>query len=816
MKFDVTGMSCAACSARVERAVRGVFGVEDCSVNLLTNSMTVEGGNADDIVAAVVAAGYGAAPSGSGKEEDTSDKKADGEDGKILVRLTLSLLFLLPLMYFSMGHMIGLPYGIFEGNYIAISLVQLLLSGACIIINGKFFVSGVRGVLHGAPNMDTLVALGSGASFTYSTVLLFVMSFEAVRGNSDLVAHHAHGLYFESAAMILVLVSVGKLLEARAKRKTTGAIRALVGLAPTSARVIVNGEEAVVNVSELKVGDVFVVRAGESFAADGEIVDGECSVDESALTGESIPVDKGAGDSVFAGAINKSGFVRCRASSVSEGTALSKIIRMVSDASATKAPIAKLADKVAGVFVPVVMAIALLTALVWLLVRGEFGFALARAVSVLVISCPCALGLATPVAIMVGTGLGAKRGVLFKGAEALERLGSVKTVLLDKTGTITRGEPEVVKVIPVGVDEDKFLSLAYGVEYGSEHPLAKAIVRYCVQKEVEKPEFSDFEAMLGAGVKANINGAIIEGGSYSYYKKCGGASPLCEELYTSLTELGQTPLYFTRDGELIGVISVADEVRGDSADAISKLNSLGIKTVMLTGDNEKTAAAIAARVGISEVVAGVLPDGKAEVAVKYKKDGVAMVGDGINDSPALASADVGIAIGAGVDVAIESADVVLMKSSLSDVALAIEISRKTIKNIKQNLFWAFFYNALAIPLAAGAFVPLGLTLNPMIGALAMSLSSLFVVTNALRLNLFGMRKKTAGSDSDGDITIRVGGMMCQHCEGRVVSALMELRGVESAVASHKDGNVCLKLNGDVDLEQIYSAIEFAGYKPKRK
>ena len=819
MKFDVTGMSCAACSARVERAVSEVFGVEFCSVNLLTGSMTVSGGNADDIIEAVRAAGYGAAISDSRADKFVKEDIAAKEDRKIFTRLGVSLLLLVPLMYFSMGHMIGLPYGIFDGNYIAIAIVQLLLSLSCIVINVRFFINGIHGVINGAPNMDTLVALGSGASFIYSTVTVFLMSFELVAGNTDMVAHYAHGLYFESASMILVLITVGKLLEARAKRKTTNAIRALVALAPTTARVIVNGEETVIDVSSVKAGDILVIRPGESFAADGEIVEGECSVDESALTGESIPVDKSVGDTVFSGTINKSGFVKFRAVLVSDETALSKIIKMVSDASATKAPIAKLADKVAGVFVPVVMAIAILTAIVWMLILGDFGFSLARAVSVLVISCPCALGLATPVAIMVGTGLGAKRGILFKKAEALERLGHVKTVLLDKTGTITSGSPQVVRIIPIGIDTDEFLSLAYGAEYGSEHPLAKAIVHYCVQNNIKKPEFSDFEVMRGAGVRAVINGDVIEGGSYSYYKNRGGDMPRCEELYEELGSLGQTPIYFMRSGELIGVIAIADEIRSDSPYAISALDSLGIKTVMLTGDNEKTASAIARMVGIKEVVAGVLPDGKEAAVRKYREDGVAMVGDGVNDAPALVSADVGIAIGAGVDVAIESADVVLMKNSLTDAVSAIEISRKTINNIKENLFWAFFYNVASIPIAAGVFVPFGITLNPMIGAAAMSLSSLFVVMNALRLNLFGMRKTDVlekGLSDKNEITLCVRGMMCAHCEGRVVTALMKISGVMSAVASHTLGTVRIKLKDTSVMEEVYSAIEATGYKVKRK
>lgn len=817
MKFDISGMSCAACSARVERAVREVSGVTECSVNLLTNSMNTTGGNTDDIIAAVRAAGYGASISGGRKTSDESVQKKGSEARLIAIRLIISAALLLPLMYFSMGHMIGLPYGIFEGNYIAIALIQLLLSAACMIINGKFFINGVRGAFHGAPNMDTLVALGSGASFIYSTALLFVMSFSVTAGGMGAGAVYAHGFYFESAAMILVLITVGKLLEARAKGKTTRAIEALMALAPKTARVIRDGEEAVIDISELRVGDIFVVRPGESFAADGEIVLGECAVDESALSGESIPADKSVGDKVYAATINKSGYVNCRATSVSEDTVLSGIIKMVSDASATKAPIAKIADKVSAVFVPIVMLISLVTLAVWLILDYGIGFALGRAVSVLVISCPCALGLATPVAIMVGNGLGASRGILFKNAEALERLGSVGTVLLDKTGTITEGVPAVADVIPTSVSADELLKYALGAEIGSEHPLALAIVNYCSQKNIEKPDFSNFENLTGSGVRAIVSGDLIEGGSYKFYKSTHKESGFADEKYIELSKHGKTPLYFTKNGTLIGIIAVSDKVRADSADAVGEFGTLGVKSVMLTGDNLQTANAIAESVGISEVIAEVMPSGKEAAVRKYSETGsVLMVGDGINDAVALVSADVGMAIGRGVDIAIDSADVILMRNSLMDAAVAIRISRKTVRNIKQNLFWAFFYNVISIPLAAGAFVPLGITLNPMIGALAMSLSSLFVVGNALRLNFFGISdKKRKVEDDEGYLTLIVSGMMCSHCEGRVEAALSEIPEVISAVADAKTGKVRLEISGDVAMETLRSVIEAAGYKLKK-
>ena len=816
MKFDISGMSCAACSARVERAVRAVSGVAECSVNLLTNSMNTTGGDANEIIAAVRAAGYGAKVSGERKISGEAVQKPGGEMRLIAIRLIISAGLLLPLMYFSMGHMIGLPYGIFEGNYIAIALIQLLLSAACMIINGKFFVSGVKGALHGAPNMDTLVALGSGASFIYSTALLFVMSFSVSSGGMGAGAVYAHGFYFESAAMILVLITVGKLLEARAKGKTTGAIEALMELAPKEARIMRDGEEVVIDTSELRVGDIFVVRPGESFAADGEIVLGECAVDESALSGESIPIDKAIGDKVYAATINKSGYVNCRATSVAEDTALSGIIKMVSDASATKAPIAKIADRVSAVFVPVVMLISLVTLAVWLILDYGIGFALGRAVSVLVISCPCALGLATPVAIMVGNGLGASRGILFKNAEALERLGGVRTVLLDKTGTITEGLPEVVDVIPIGISSNELLTYALGAEIGSEHPLALAIVNHCSQNNINKPTFSSFENLPGSGVRAVVMGELIEGGSYKFYKSTHKESSFADEKYSELSSVGKTPLYFTKNGTLIGIIAVSDKVRADSADAVGEFGTLGVKSVMLTGDNLQTANAIAASVGIDEVIAEVMPSGKEAAVRKYSETGsVLMVGDGINDAVALVSAEVGMAIGRGVDIAIESADVILMKDSLMDAALAIRISRKTVRNIKQNLFWAFFYNVISIPLAAGAFVPLGITLNPMFGALAMSMSSLFVVGNALRLNFFGMSdKKREPSAADGYLTLIVSGMMCSHCQSRVEAALNEIPEIISASADAKTGKVRLELSGPVSTDAIKSAIEADGYKLK--
>ena len=733
MNFKVSGMNCAACSARVERAASAVDGVENCQVNLLTGTMSVVGGDAKEIIEAVKNAGYLAELS-VGAALDAPRENAE-EDKKIFFRLVTSMLILLPLMYISMGHMLGLPSGFLEGRHFISALIQSLLSLAVLVLNKSFFLNGVRGAFHGAPNMDTLVSLGSSASFVYSTALTFLIYLAEAAGDMEAAMTYSHGLYFESAAMILVLITLGKLLESRAKKKTSGAIKSLLGLAPGRVRVIRNGEEILIDVSQLNVGDIFAVRQGEAFAADGVITEGECAVDESMLTGESIPVDKSVGDSVFSGTVNKSGYIKCQANSVSDGTLLSNIIKTVSEASATKAPIAKAADRVAAIFVPLVICISVITTVAWCIAGAEFGYALARGVSVLVISCPCALGLATPVAIMVGTGLAARRGVLFRSAEAIERLGGVSTVVLDKTGTITRAEPEVMRVVAIGVTEEVLLSYAHGVEYGSEHPLAKAVVNYCVQNNIKKPEFEHFESVVGSGVCAIVNGKKIEAGSYAYYKR-QGSSELAERLYSEMSELGQTPIYFTLEGELIGVIGIADEIRSDSKDAVSKIKALGARAVMLTGDNEKTAAAIASRVGIDEVVAGVLPNGKAETVQKYRGGGVAMVGDGVNDAPALATADVGIAIASGSDVAIESADVVLIKHSVLGVCDAIKISRRTIINIKENLFWAFFYNVAAIPVAAGVFVPLGVTLTPMIAALAMSFSSLFVVLNALRLNWF--------------------------------------------------------------------------------
>ena len=743
MKFEITGMNCAACAARVERAVREIPGITECSVNLLTKTMTVgNGADREAIIAAVRAAGYGI----SALQETPNDKEAKNkeleEKKRTALRLLLSAVLLIPLMYFSMGHMIGLHYGIFEGNYVAIAAIQLLLSAACMIINGRFFINGFKAVLKRAPSMDTLVALGSGASFIYSTVLFFIMVFSVIRDGMEAGAQYAHGFYFESAAMILVLITLGKTLEERANRKTTSAIRALMALAPQTARIIVDGEERVIDISELRVGDIFVVRPGESFAADGVIEEGECSVDESALTGESVPKDKSAGAPVYAATVNKSGYIKCRATSVSEGTALSNIIKMVSDASASKAPIAKIADRVCAVFVPVVISIALITTAGWLISGAKIGVALARGVSVLVISCPCALGLATPVAVMVGTGLCASGGILFKNAASLETLGGVKSVILDKTGTITQGQPEVVDVIAKDVSTDELLSFAYGAEIGSEHPFADAVVKYCSQNSIIKPEFSAFQALPGAGVRAIVSGRVIEGTSFNYYKSSHSEDLFSKEKFEQLSADGKTPLFFTSDGELIGIIAVSDTVRADSGAAIEEMKKLGVKPVMLTGDNTRVARVIAEKVGIEEIVAEVMPDGKAETVEKYSEDAaVLMIGDGINDAPALAAADVGMAIGAGVDIAIDTADVVLMKDSLSDAVSAIKISRKTIRNIKENLFWAFFYNVISIPVAAGAFAWAGITLSPMIAALAMSFSSLFVVGNALRLNFFGIKNK---------------------------------------------------------------------------
>ncbi len=839
-KFKVTGMSCAACSARVERAVSSLDGTTACSVNLLTGDMTVEGTvTREKVVEAVVKAGYGIKDSETGeKSNPRKSSLADTETPKLMRRLWLSLGFLAVLMYFSMGYMLGAPIPrSLEENPAALGLLQLLLSAAVMIINQKFFINGTRGLLKGAPNMDTLVSLGSLAAFGYSVWEVFLISFAMAEGNHTAAHEHVHGLYFESAAMILALITVGKMLEARAKGKTTSAIEGLMSLNAKYATVIRDGKEVEIEIEQLRVGDIFVVRPGERIATDAEVISGESAVDESALTGESIPQDKCRGSKVYGATVNKSGHLTCRAEKVGEGTVISSIIKMVTEASATKAPIAKLADKVSGVFVPVVMGISLLTLFGWLIAQAGFGYAVGRAISVLVISCPCALGLATPVAIMVGSGVGAKRGVLFKNATALEECGRVKTVVLDKTGTITEGEPSVTDIIPIGKSgKERLLSVAYSLEKFSEHPLGRAVADYCEVEHAEQIEISDFQALTGRGVCGKIGEKAVYGVSFNYAKALIKVDALTEEEYTRLTEEGKTPLLFVQGDELLGIIAVSDTVKADAEDSISRLKAMGLKVVMLTGDNKLTADSIARKVGIDEVVAGVLPDGKESVIRSLREGGrVAMVGDGINDAPALTSADVGIAIGRGTDIAIDSAGVVLMGKSLSEVCDAVGIGRATLRNIRENLFWAFIYNIVGIPFAAGLF---GLALPPMFGALAMSLSSFFVVMNALRLNLYKPAKRKSAEKTDVQAlpestdaienkikedkeeksemkkVIKVEGMMCSHCEGRVKSAVEAIDGVKSAVASHKDGTVTVELEREVADGVIEKAITDQGYEVK--
>ena len=834
-QYNVTGMSCAACSARVEKAVSAVPGVDACSVSLLTNSMGVEGtADARSIIAAVEAAGYGASEKGAEKSNVSADEDAlaDRETPVLKRRLLASLGFLLLLMYISMGHMMwGFPLPRFlDGNHVAMGLAQMLLAVIVMVINQKFFVSGFKGLLHRAPNMDTLVALGSGASFVYSTYALFRMTGAQIEGGSDAAMVWMHEFYFESAAMILTLITVGKMLEARSKGKTTDALKGLMKIAPKTATLVINGQEKNVPIKTVKKGDVFVVRQGENIPVDGVVLEGSSAVDESALTGESIPVDKAPGDMVSAATVNQVGFIRCEATRVGEDTTLSQIIRMVSDAAATKAPIAKIADKVSGVFVPVVITIALVTTAVWLLLGKEIGFALARGISVLVISCPCALGLATPVAIMVGNGVGAKQGILFKTAAALEETGRIDTVVLDKTGTITAGKPKVTDLIPAeGTDETTLLKAAAALEAKSEHPLAVAVMEYAGEKGIIPEEVKDFTALPGNGLTAKLGGRELIGGSGSFMKKRVKISRTLLEKSDSLAEQGKTPLFFAHDGKLLGIIAVADVLKPDSAQAIRELKNLGIEVLMLTGDNERTANAIGREAGVDTVIAGVLPDGKESVIREVGEFGkVAMVGDGINDAPALTRADIGIAIGAGADIAVDAADVVLMHGSLLDVAAAIRLSRATLRNIHENLFWAFFYNAVCIPVAAGAFVRAGLTLNPMLGAAAMSLSSFCVVTNALRLNLFKAHDasrdkprrnhkskpveiKTPGKEeTQMTTTLKIEGMMCPHCEARVKKALEALDGVESAVVSHEAGTAVV--TGSADFETMKAAVEAADYK----
>jgi len=827
-QFNVTGMSCAACSARVEKAVSSVKGVSSCSVSLLTNSMGVEGTASDsDIINAVKNAGYGASVKGAKVSSAADDELKDTETPAMKKRLIASLGFLLLLMYISMGHMMfDFPLPSFmERNHVMMGLAQMLLAAIVMVINQKFFINGFKGIIHRSPNMDTLVALGSGASFAYSTVALFAMTDAQLKGNTDAVMNYMHNFYFESAAMILTLITVGKMLEARSKGKTTDALKGLMKLAPKTAVLVRNGEETEVPVEQVKKGDIFAVRPGESIPVDGVIIDGESAVNEAALTGESIPVDKSAGDGVSAATINQSGYLRCEATRVGEDTTLSQIIKMVSDAAATKAPIAKIADKVSGVFVPVVIGIALVTLIVWLLVGRPVGYSLARAISVLVISCPCALGLATPVAIMVGSGVGAKNGLLFKTAVSLEETGKVQIVALDKTGTITSGQPEVTDIITAdNVTEDQLLRLAYSLEKKSEHPLAKAILKYGDKNNITAEDVNEFRAVAGNGLTGKWGESTLTGGNLSFI--CGQAE-VPEGMKASaelLSEQEKTPLFFARDGRLMGIIAVADVIKEDSPQAVRELQNMGIHVVMLTGDNERTAKAIGGQAGVDEVIAGVLPDGKESVIRCLKKKGkVAMVGDGINDAPALTAADMGIAIGAGADVAIDAADVVLMKSRLSDVPAAVRLSRATLRNIHQNLFWAFIYNIIGIPLAAGVYYKLfGWQMNPMFGAAAMSLSSFFVVSNALRLNFFKVHdsshdKKRSNvlaevSSDTSEVTLKIKGMMCGHCEARVKKALEELSFVDEAVTSHEQGTAKLTLSGALDEKAVKKAITDAGYK----
>lgn len=851
-QYNVTGMSCAACSARVEKAVKKVPGVTSCSVSLLTNSMGVEGtASPAAILSAVQEAGYGASPknASASKASDASadlDALADHETPKLKRRLIASLGFLLVLMYFSMGHMMWgwpLPHW-FDGNHVAMGLVQLLLAGIVMVINQKFFINGFKGLIHGAPNMDTLVALGSMASFVWSTYALFAMTRAQVDGSDELVMHYMMEFYFESAAMILTLITVGKMLEARSKGKTTDALKSLMKLAPKTATLVRDGAEVTVAIADVQKGDVFVVRPGENIPVDGVVLEGTSAVNESALTGESIPVDKAVGDKVSAATTNQSGFLRCEATRVGEDTTLAQIIKMVSDAAATKAPIAKIADTVSGFFVPAVISIAVVTTIVWLLLGHELGYALARGISVLVISCPCALGLATPVAIMVGNGLGAKNGVLFKTAASLEAAGRTQIVALDKTGTITEGAPRVTDLLPAeGVTETELLTLAAALESRSEHPLAKAVLADAEAKAITPPEVTDFAALPGNGLAAKLDGMDIYAGNAAFIQTRLTLPAALAQQAEKLAAEGKTPLFFGGAGRLLGVIAVADTIKEDSPEAIRQLQNMGIRVVMLTGDNQRTADAIGRQAGVDEVIAGVLPDGKEAVIRQLQASGkVAMVGDGINDAPALTRADTGIAIGAGTDVAIDAADVVLMNSKLSDVPAAIRLSRATLRNIHENLFWAFIYNIIGIPLAAGLFIPFGLTLNPMFGAAAMSLSSFCVVSNALRLNLFDLHStrhdhKTASpaaapvqsaaennKKSDAEApevktednpmkkTLKVEGMMCGHCEARVKKALEALPEVDEAVVSHEAGTAIVTLNAEVADDVLKNAVEAQDYK----
>lgn len=828
-QYKVTGMSCAACSTRVERAVSKIDGVSSCSVSLLTNSMVVEGTAPEAaIITAVENAGYGAEPRNSGSKNmepvsiaDEEDLLIDRETGVLRRRLITSVGFLLVLMYFSMGHMMwDFPVPLFfVDNPIGLGLLQMLLTIVVMILNRKFFISGFRGILHRAPNMDTLVALGSGAAFVYSTYALFAMTGAQSIGDTASVMEYMHEFYFESAAMILTLITVGKMLEAKSKGRTTDALKGLLKLAPKLATIEVDGTAKQVPIREVKIGTVFVVRPGESIPCDGVIIEGNGAIDESALTGESIPVDKLAGDDVYAATMNQSGFIRCRASRVGEDTTLSQIIHMVSDAAATKAPIAKVADKVSGVFVPVVIVIAMITFTVWMLVGQTLGFSLARAISVLVISCPCALGLATPVAIMVGNGIGAKNGILFKTAAALEAAGRVQTVVLDKTGTITKGMPVVTDVIPNAVTKEELIQIAAALEQKSEHPLAKAVVDACDKTKYEDSQVTDFEALPGNGLRAVVNGASVVGGSLKYISSVGTVPTERSQQAEQLAGQGKTPLLFCREGILLGIIAVADIIKEDSTQAINELRQLGLRVVMLTGDNERTAKTIGEQAGVDEVIAGVLPEGKEAVIRDLQNAGskVAMVGDGINDAPALTRADTGIAIGAGTDIAMDAADVVLMKSRLSDVVAAIRLSRATRKNIYENLFWAFFYNIIGIPLAAGVWIPItGWQLNPVFGAAAMSLSSFCVVTNALRLNIVAHSNEFVQKNEKENITMtktmKIEGMMCGHCEARVKKSLEALEQVSEAIVSHENGTAVVTLSADIQNEVLKKAVEEQDYK----
>ena len=853
-QYTVTGMSCAACSARVEKAVSKVDGVTSCSVSLLTNSMGVEGSATDaQIVEAVEQAGYGASPKGTATESENDkannsleqlkaaqDALVDRETPKLVNRLIASLIFLVVLMYFSMGHMMwGWPLPeFFNGNHVAMGLLQLLLTVAVMVINQKFFISGFKGLIHGAPNMDTLVALGSAASFGYSVYALFAMTAAQVNGDMDAVMSYMHEFYFESAAMILALITVGKMLEAHSKGKTTDALKSLMQLAPKTATVVRNGVEQEISVDAVKKGDIFVVRPGENIPVDGEIIDGTTAVNESALTGESIPVDKQPKDAVSAATVNQSGFIKCRATRVGEDTTLSQIIQMVSDAAATKAPIAKIADRVSGVFVPAVITIAIITIIAWLIAGETVGFALARGISVLVISCPCALGLATPVAIMVGNGKGAKSGILFKTAASLEATGRTQIVALDKTGTITSGEPKVTDIVPdetffeeTGNHAGALLAIAASVEAKSEHPLAKAIMERAKTDEIAVAEVTDFSAVVGNGLTAILAGKMIKAGNLAFVSKFVKVSDDMRAKAVEFSKEGKTPLFFAADDRLCGIIAVADTIKEDSPEAVRQLKNMGIRVVMLTGDNEQTANAIGKQAGVDEVIAGVLPDGKEAVIRKLKKQGrVAMVGDGINDAPALTRADMGIAIGAGSDVAIDAADVVLMKSRLIDVPAAVRLSRATLTNIHENLFWAFFYNVIGIPLAAGLWYPLlGWKLNPMFGAAAMSLSSFCVVTNALRLNLCRVydpkhdrkatpdrknktKKPNESEEKSMTKTMNIEGMMCGHCEARVKKALEALDAVSEAAVSHESGTAVVTLSSDISDEKLKETVEAEDYK----